>query len=175
MLTFLFDQYKENIMGQYKLRLATIYIFILGILCLVGAALTVPTYILLEARLTTANLEKNTALPGENTGSIEKEITAIKRRITTIEIDSAEIPIATILERIMSKKDSDIRIDGISLKRNVESGAISITGVAPSRDALVAFSKRLQGEPSFTNVNLPVGSLTRSKDVPFSINIDTKI
>lgn len=175
MLTFLFDEYKENIMGQYKLRLATIYIFLIGILCLVGAALTVPTYILLDARLTSANLEKSATNTTESTDSIEKEITSIKRKITTLEIDSNETPIATILERILSKKDDDIRIDTIALRRNVETGAISILGVAPSRDALVAFSKRLQGESSFTNVNLPVGSLTRNKDVPFSISIDTKI
>lgn len=164
-------------MGQYKSRFAIIYACMLGLLFIVGAALTLPTYVLLDSRLTAAQIEKGpeTDPAAETNISIDSEVSAAKRRIIAIEVDSTEIPIATVLERILSKKGSDIRIDALAIRRNKETDSISITGIAPSRDALVSFSKRLQGEPSFTNVNLPVGSLTRSKDVPFSISIDSKI
>ncbi len=177
MFTFLFDDYRARIMGKYKSRFAIIYAFMLGVLFIFGSVLTIPTYILLESRLSAAKLEDSVIVKtsSETGAPIDSEITAIKRRISVIEIDSAEVPIGTILERILSKKGNDIRIEGIALRRNSERGSISITGVAPSRDSLVALSKRLQGEPSFINVDLPVGSLTRSKDVPFTINIDSKI
>lgn len=177
MFTFLFDEYRAAVKGQYKSRFLIIYACMLGLLFIVGLALTVPTYVLLDSRLTAAEIEKGPeADPATETNfTIDSEVSAIKRRIIAIEVDSTEIPIATVLERILSKKGDDIRIDALSIRRNKETESISITGVAPSRDALVAFSKRLQGEPSFTKVNLPVGSLTRSKDVPFSITIDSKI
>lgn len=177
MLTFLFDQYRKRVMGQYKVRLATIYVSLLGVLFLMGIALTIPTYILLMSKLNAAQIEKKAVAAPENEtlASIETEVGLIREKITLIEDNNAEIPMMAILERLMSQIDQNITLNSLTLRRGTEVGAITLSGVAKSRDALVSFEKRLRGELSFKNVNLPVGSLTKSKDVPFSITIDAKI
>ena len=177
MLTFLFDQYKKRVLSEYRVRLATIYASLLVVIFLMGTALTVPTYILLMSKLSAAQIEKNAATTpaDEKSKTIEDEVMSIRDKIALIEDNSAEIPIINVIEKLISKTDSSIIINSLSLKRKTDSGAITLLGVAKSRDALVSFEKRLRSEMTFSSVNLPVGSLAKSKDVPFSITIDTKI
>jgi hypothetical protein len=176
MLTFLYGEYRDMVMRRYKLRLAAIHLGLLTIVFLIGTALSIPVYVLLESKLSATKLEQGTPIvAGEKPDTIQNEVAAIKEKLSLISKDNSEIPLTSVIEKLLSKKTEDIIFYSISLKRNAEMGTITIGGIASTRDALVAFSKRLQGEPSFSGVNLPVGSLTKSKDVPFNIAIDSKI
>lgn len=177
MFTFLFDEYRKNIKREYKIRLAVIYLSIAGVLFFMGTILSIPTFIILKSRLDLATLEKesSTGVTQDDTKAIQKEALAIKAKISVIEEDNADIPLVHTIEKILSKTENDILITSISLKKKTEKGSITIAGIAKTRDALVAFTKRLKSEPSFGDPTLPLGSLTKSKDVPFSLSIDSKI
>lgn len=177
MLTFLFDQYQKAVLKQYRLRLYTIYLGLGSILLLIGITLTIPTYILLTTRLKATELDKTTAEKTIDTDAVtlDTEIKTLNDKISLIESNNKDLPMIIVLEKLLTKKDSDIRITSISIKRQNETGAIALGGVATTRDALVAFEKLLKSETLFSNVNLPVGSLVKSKDIPFAININAKI
>jgi Tfp pilus assembly protein PilN len=178
MFTFLFGDYRRKIKRDYRFRLLAIRLSLLVVLLASGLALSIPTYVILDSKLNAALLEKtaiSNVTVGSESGTVKNDVSSIRRKLEIIKTDNEEIPISAILERIMSKRTVGIRINSISLKRKTEAGSIMLAGIAETRDGLVVFSKNLQSDETFTNVNLPVSSLTRNKDVPFSIIIDSKI
>lgn len=177
MLTFLFDQYKSTVLKQYRLRLYTIYLGLGSVLIIVGIALTIPTYVLLTSKFKAAELEKSVAEKtiDEDALKLDKDIQALRNKITLIETSDEELPIILVLEKLLSKRDNQIAVVSISLIRQNEIGKITLGGIASTREALVALEKSLKAEPMFSKVDLPVGSLAKNKDIPFSIAIDANI
>ena len=176
MLTFLLDEYKEKVLKDYHLRLWALHFGLFTLVLLSGAALAVPQFAILQSKRDAVLLEKSassSAATGE-TEAIKDEVRAIKEKLLVIKESSGKEPIALVLERALAKKGSGIVITSINLVRGGTPGAITLSGIASSRDALVAFSKRLQAEPAFSNATLPVSSLAKNKDIPFSIAIDSK-
>ena len=69
-----------------------------------------------------------------------------------------------------------MRLNSISLSKNQtskEKGSttVLISGVASNRDSLVTFSTLLKESKLFADVLVPVSSLTKDKNLPFSMNI----
>jgi hypothetical protein len=178
MLTFLPEEYKGRILRQYRLRLASIYLLLASGVLLVGCALFVPSYAFLDSKRDAALLEKSAlSSAGADATALEAEVAAIKEKIRVIEDVSAEPSVASILEHVLDKRSTGISITALSLRRTPggAGSAIVVSGTASTRDLLVAFSKSLQGDLSFTKIDLPVSSLAKSKDIPFSIAITSKI
>ncbi len=175
MFTFLPEEYKKQALKEYRFRLFALYLGLMCVFCILGSAFALPTFSLVQATRESATLERETLLKSftEDPIALEKEVRALNSKIEIIKTTSENKSLTSVIERILAQKNDTIKIQTISLRRNKEKGSITIGGTAGSRDALVAFSKRLQGEPSFAGINLPVGSLTKNKDIPFNISIDS--
>jgi hypothetical protein len=176
MFTFLIDHFKASTVRLYRLRLLSIHFGLLVVVLLTGVALAVPTYAFLNTKRDAALIEKNSPVvpTKDDPSSIESDVQSLKEKIDIIKAANGELPIVSVLDRILSRRIEGITITSFSLKRNTETGSITINGIASSRENLVDFSKTLDEEPAFTNVNLPVDSLAKSKNVPFTIIIDSK-
>ena len=175
MLTFLLDEYKDKAAKAYHLRLWSLYLGLFTLVLSIGFALAIPEFAILRSKRSAALLEKAAASsPKDASKPIASEVKAIKDKVAVIKDISSKQPMAAILERALALRGSGIAITSISLTRGGQPGAIAIGGTASTRDSLVAFSKRLQNEPSFSNASLPVSSLAKNKDIPFSISIDSK-
>jgi Tfp pilus assembly protein PilN len=173
MFTFLPEDHKDRVVRTYRLKLIVVYIGLSCVLFATGFVLAIPSYAILLAKRQSALVEGDaTARAAES--SIADEVKILKEEIALAKTTSEQVPIATLLDKILSRQSSSILISNITIKRGADAGTISITGRASSRDALVAFSKSLQGEPTFTKVDLPVGSLAKSKDIPWMISISSK-
>ncbi len=73
---------------------------------------------------------------------------------------------------IIKNKIPTIHINEILYKFTDKSNsAITLSGVSLTRDALVAFVKKLQSSGSFKSVNLPVSNFTKDKDINFSLSM----
>ncbi len=169
--TFLPSPYQENIIRTYHIRLATILVSLFCLFSMVGILLALPDFTLSQARKQNADielslLEKNLK---EDPKNLEEEIRTINKKVEIVTNLTEHTPMLVVLDRILSHKIADIQISSLNLKRSSGSGAITITGVAKTRDALVSFNKKLQTEPSFSKITLPVGNLARSKDIPFNM------
>lgn len=174
MFTFLTEEYKNRAVKAYRLRLALVYVGLSCALFATGFVLAIPSYAILYAKRNTALLEERAISAGNADKTIADEVKVLKEEIAVATRASQQAPVAAIFDKILSRQASNILISGITLKRGTESGTITLEGKATSRDSLVAFSKALQGEPSFTEVDLPVGSLAKSKDIPWTILITSK-
>jgi hypothetical protein len=173
MFTFLPEEYKDRAVRKYHLKLVIVYIGLSCVLFATGFVFAIPSYAILFAKRNAALTEKQT-MSASADRSIADEVKILKEEIALAASASQQVPVARIFDKILSRQTPGILISGISIKRGEETGTITLEGKATSRDVLVVFSKALQGEPSFTNVDLPVGSLAKSKDIPWAILITTK-
>lgn len=174
MFTFLPEEYKDRVVRKYHLKLVLVYIGLSCVLFATGFALAIPSYAILLAKKNAALLQEQTMSAGADR-SISLEVKILKEEIAAAASMSQQAPLASIFDRILSRQTPSVFISGISIKRGAEAGTITLEGKATSRDALVAFSKALQGEPAFSKVDLPVGSLAKSKDIPWTIVITSKL
>lgn len=174
MLTFLLDSYKSKVLKAYRMRLATLYLSLLSLVFLTGFALAIPQYAILNSKREV--LQNTHAINTKNVevDEIKSEVNSIKSKLSIIKENGSQAPIISILEKVLSKRGSGISITALDLSRGGGPASIRIEGTADTRDALVAFSKRLQEEPSFSNAVLPVKDLAKNKDIRFSITVDSK-
>jgi hypothetical protein len=176
MLTFLLNEYRDKMLREYRLRLSCLYLAFLGVIFLVGGVLSLPQYAALWSQKNGARIEKEAAqkATGQETGATSVEVKEIKSKLWAINENKDVEPVLPILETLLSKKVPGIAITTITLARKAAKGGIKVSGVAANREALVTFSKNLQSEPKYANAGLPVSSLAKNKDIPFTISIDSK-
>ena len=173
MFTFLPDDYKKDAVKEYRLRLASVCLMLVCIFFVLGATLALPTFTLLRTEKAIAIAERDLILKNlnENPETLGKEISALNAKIKFIVETTDTHSMISILERVLTQSGNGISIQSLSLKRATAASTISIGGIASSRDSLVTFSKRLQGEPSFSRADVPVGSFAKNKDIPFNLSI----
>lgn len=173
MFTFLPDNYKNQAVKEYRLRLVALYLCLACIFLISGATSALPTFAIIQAEKSALTEERDSIIKNlkENPETLEKEVSSLNRKIDTLTSTLTSKSIIQILESVLSEKRDGIVIQSISLKRGGENGTITIGGVASSRDTLVAFSKRLESKPLFSHTDLPVGSFTKNKNIPFTISI----
>ena len=86
------------------------------------------------------------------------------------------IPSADFLSKVINFLPEKVALNTISFSRNKsyksKNGVvILVSGTALDRDSLVSFSTLLKESNLFSAVEVPVSSLTKDKNLPFSMNI----
>ncbi|HEU5114157.1 MAG TPA: PilN domain-containing protein [Candidatus Paceibacterota bacterium] len=175
MFTFLPNPYKSEVAREYRKRVFTVAFALLALLAFSAAVLSAPSYIILSVKRSAASLssEKSVAQDAASNAGLETKIKDIKAKIALLKGISGAKPLVSVLAKTNARLTSGISITGMTFKRDTDPGSIVLSGSAATRDDLVAFSKSLQGEPSFKNVSLPVSALAKSKNIGFTITIDS--
>jgi len=74
--------------------------------------------------------------------------------------------------RIAKDREAGVRVTGLSyVREGTGTSTLGVTGIAATREGLIAFTKRLEGEKMFTSVHLPIANLTLDKDIDFSLSV----
>ena len=168
---------KQELRKQALLRAGIVFFVAVTILFLAGAALLVPSVFLVVAqekniREGIAFLEKNTPILKDKGGLLEATRAVERKRIILQKNDS--LALSPRISATLARKTFGVRVTGLLYekteeKKGVELEKFIVEGVSSSRDALVSFAKALEDDAFFENVELPVGNLVQSKDIPFSL------
>ncbi len=77
-----------------------------------------------------------------------------------------------IFSKIVENKSADIHITGISFV-SAPDGSISaeVSGVSATRESLIQFLKKLDGQNVFQKVDLPVSNFVKNKDLDFDFSL----
>ena len=159
----------------YFLRLAVVAVLLLSGVTVVHGVLLLPSYMYLrnqvgERAASLATLTTTLA------GSEEKEIST---RVAALSQDSAHlarlssVPKASAAVRaIAALPRSGIRLTGFSFAPK-ESGvaAMSVSGVATTREALRIFEQSLADQPFVTSADLPISAYAKERDISFTISL----
>lgn len=85
------------------------------------------------------------------------------------------LSLTAAIKKIAERKPVGVRIVGLVYQPQETatnlSAKLSLNGVSSSREAIVEFVKKLQQEPSFSSVNVPVSDFAKDRDIEFSLTL----
>lgn len=174
MFTFLPKTNRVELEKEYRKRVVVVALGLVALLMLIAMILAMPAFVtlLVKGKDARAALKGNPDTDVSSNALMEARVTDIRAKTDLLK-QMVDVPsLVSVIERINGRLVNGISLNSITLKRS-GTGSIVISGIASTRDALVAFSKSLQGELSFSNISLPVSTLAKSKDIAFSISVDS--
>lgn len=167
MHNLLADKERREVTIDYFLRLAAACFFGFGFVAVAGMLLLLPSYGYLSARGDAANATPSSALADkirfeEASLELAKEMLAL---VPTQGNVAGSVVIGRVRAAAISAKGVDLLFVGYQT-----SGAVSVRGVARTRDALIAFGKALRADPMLTSITVPVELLAKSRDISFELS-----
>lgn len=158
---------------EYYIRLVSLALLSLAVVCFSSAAFLVPSY--LSARIErSATLERHVLLT-QKTASDTSALSA--SLLTTTDLLSAarrpNLDGMALLAQVLSGKGSRIQLTRIAFDTR-DVARFSVSGIAQSREALLQFRDALRSRPEFTAVELPISNLAKATDIEFSMAITIK-
>lgn len=168
MFTIITEQYEKMLRRDYRLRLASVVLFALSIICVVGIVSLIPSYILSNDQYTSADRDLQALRTRrEESGVVkqEKEIFVSRDLINKVNAHVSPVYLSGIVEALVAERSSGISITQMT----VDMGAVSFGGVARDRESLVAFKRNLEQSGRFIKVELPLSDLAKSRNINFSI------
>lgn len=155
---------------EYLLRVASMYCFILGGVFVASAALMIPTYVLTSAQLNAVrsdNSENQETTQAFSRAS--EEIKTASAMLSQLRISQTSVVYSTLIEEIVRNAPSGIAFT--TFQGRPEEGAITIQGLASTRNALASFKNALEASPMFEKADIPISDLARDTNLPFVITV----
>lgn len=168
---------KDDLKKGLKLRFVIMASLLSAGAFLIGFVMLVPSYLLSSGYFGGSASDD---LSRSNEDESIKELLSLP-----VEIDAKlgffrssvkNISVADYLSRIVEALPPGVKLKSLSFSRsqNFEDKIgtlISVSGQAANRDSLISFSNSLRSLGLFSAVEVPVSSLTKDRDLPFSIDI----
>lgn len=175
MLNILSTTEKKKVLVEYRLRLAVVSVSAVGVLVLASLALLIPPYLLALSKYNAANEQLSALEAKYGDTKKEKEIAAqirdINTKIALLSSASTNTRLSPpqVISDILTKKNSAIKIIGITYDSATNQERIVLTGTAVDRDSLANFVEVLKKDSTFTSITLPISSYVKSENIDFSL------
>ena len=114
-----------------------------------------------------AEADRLLALPRAANNSADGLNQALTLLSNAAQIQQRWTPTAPILLQLLSTAPAGIQLTSLTYSKQLNS--VHIQGVASQRDSILDFTKNLESNPIVTTVNLPIETLTKQTEIPFSI------
>lgn len=138
-------------------------------LCLLAAALTLPTGILLERYEESMSTESNLATElVERREEVEGDLNQTRVILDHLAKDTPTRGFSTLIADIDKLAEEEVTLTHFNFD---DKEKLILSGIAVSRASLSNFRSRLEAHREFKKVELPLSSLVKDNDVPFSITI----
>ncbi len=175
MFNLLPQKNKKSIKQEYKVRLVSVFLASLIAVEIIFLSTLFPSYVLsvidhadLSKRLESL---KDTGLL-ENTDEVRGKIEEINKNIELLKPAPSNLFFNVLVSDLLSQSGSGIDLKGINYSQTSPANfEINLSGVASTRESLVAFVDRLESEEIFSSVDLPVSNLAQSNNINFSLYI----
>jgi len=165
-------EYKDNITTEYRFRLAAVGFLLFGIGLAISAGFLVPSYLLLNADLSTTRDQiaaVQETFREDGGGGYTKIISDTKRQMEALAQEERDVTIGAMFQSVLQNKNQGIALTRFSYKQRDD--VLSVSGVANTRQSLLSFEEALAQSDQFTNVNLPVSSLANQTNISFSLDL----
>ncbi|MFA6078012.1 MAG: PilN domain-containing protein [Candidatus Paceibacterota bacterium] len=177
MINLIPKEEKIQITEEYRRRLLVVFFLLLLCTGAIAILLSLPTYILFESKYKTVldslDVAKHLSLERRD-AETELAVRDLNDRVSVILSPVQKRSVVEIVSVVVSKKVDGVYIQRISYDAAQNSGNVSISGVALSRDKALSFVKALESAQIFSKIDLPVGSLVKEKNLDFIISATLK-
>jgi len=181
MINLLPDSDKKNNDQEYRLRRMALVVFLLIVVVLSSMAFMTPSYVLSRYR---ASGEKDglanqtSESQGGNEKDLEFQINTAKNLTTLLKPDVYTKP-SEIINFIAKDKTENNTISAINYNRVLNAKAsstvvsVGVSGLAKTRQSLVAFTEALGRETGIEKVDVPVSNFAKDSNINFTFTIVT--
>jgi len=173
--TFLPNSEKGSLVREYRVRALIVLIFFISVSLVVGIASLFPAYIYssIEERIhlrQVADLQKTS--DDATVTAIQKQLLASSALLNTVSSNINSNIYAKVVSSIVALR-GNIVLTSFALEHpSANTVTAVVSGVAGTRDDLLAFKARLQSLPGKTSVDLPLSTLAQDSKISFSIQIN---
>lgn len=165
----------RSVTTEYRIRLVATTLFMLAAGLSIALILLIPSYLLASHRKNVvaenlAVLDKDTEASVREKGELEKILRGADSILAILAGKREPLrPSVRVIERIVSHKTPNIKLQKIFYDAHESGGTLSLRGIAANRQALVSFADALKRDSSFFDVNLPVSNLVKEREADFTI------
>lgn len=164
---------KRSVRNEYYLRAVAIALTLVFITVVFGVAELLPSYFYssVSERIAQNEFESLQAEVAEDTESLN-ELERTEALLSFIsERESERHPTTSIVDEALDAKPENVEVNKLSFERSSGETVFVVSGVAPTRSDLIAFSDGLDQQPNFTSTNVPAEQLAQTTNIEFSIRI----
>ncbi|MBX4198488.1 hypothetical protein KW782_04125 [Candidatus Parcubacteria bacterium] len=177
MINLLPKDQRVGIRKEYHLRvLATLLVMFLA-LAGIAVALLAPSYVLtVYKRKAAEGMYIRTSNEAEKKYiELNAHLTKVKSTLAAIKPNTAQKLLTSIIPLITKHQLDQIDITTIDYAQTKgDSFAVTVRGIAKSRQGLINFAKALESEPGIAPIELPVSTLAKDANIDFSFVIKNK-
>jgi hypothetical protein len=177
MTNLLPEEYKNKIHREYRLRYyAVISLFVffaigISVFVLVPNAFTAGTeyFLARQAETQIINPEDEKRVKDMNA-----ELLLFRETLGVLDPKKEVTPVllSEMMRLVAMQKPAQVSLESFGFVSETEAvKKILLSGLAENRESLVAFSKRLTENKTFTKVDLPISNLSKKQDIEFSITL----
>lgn len=168
---------KEELKKGLKRRFAIVALFLVAASFFSGFIMLLPTYFITRNHFS-LGVALGASVQVEDEESIKNILKLPGEIDSKLKFFQSNVPnggAIDYLSKIISFLPEKVKLTSISFSKSQSKGKsgiiVLVSGVAADRDSLVSFSNLLKGSGKFSLIDVPVSSLTKEKDLPFSMNI----
>lgn len=158
---------------EYYMRLMALSGVALAMVLLSSAAFLIPSYLFarIERDAALATFERLKSALDEGAANDSR---ALSRTAELLEVANKDAARAVPqLREILRAQPGGVALSRVAFEVR-EQPQFSVSGVAQTREVLLAFRDTLRESETFENVELPIGSLAKAVDIEFSLTIVVK-
>ena len=177
MINLIPNEKKKKGVREFYFRFFVVFFFVLGFLVLISFIVFLPSYFIssVKKNFTDNQLTVQKAEPIlEVDQKVFSQISDMNRKLALVEsIQKNKYIISTkVINEVVFKKTSNIKINQISYKNNPTSGKIiNVRGTAESREQLLLFRRAFENDVGFKKVDLPISNFVKGSDISFSLSL----
>ncbi|HEY4479880.1 MAG TPA: hypothetical protein VJB58_00200 [Candidatus Paceibacterota bacterium] len=171
---------KDAIRHGLKLRFIIVANVFISVSMIIGTIMLLPPFFLTKVQFDNAVSDNSSTRveDAELTKSYLLIPNEIESKLELMGEAMTKTSALDVFSKIVSPISSEITLKSITFRRQAEKSkqnmSVVISGISKDRESLVDFSDALNKLEGFESVEVPVGSFTKDRDVPFSMNLTIK-
>lgn len=167
---------KKALHHEYHVRLSIVFLWTLSVVGVIGITALFPAFMYASVEEVSAlnTVSSSTKQPhAAEVSHFKTELTLSKNTANSVlaGISTSTLTISDVIASVVAVRGQN-SISMIAINRTTSGKAlITIEGIAPTRNMLLAFKESIQAALSDATVDLPLEQLTQVKNVKFSIKV----
>jgi hypothetical protein len=169
---------KEALKKNLKLRFLILALSLLSISFLLGLIMILPSYFLALGNFSKISSE-NSLSTLKNDDSVKMILNLpqeIDSKLKLLQSNGKAVSVTNTVSNIIKYLPAGVKLNSVSFAKNQnykdkDGTVVMVSGIASDRDSLVSFASSLRESGLFSDVEVPVSSLTKGRNLPFSMNI----
>ena len=175
--TLLPEDEMKRLRREYRMRFFIVLLFFISCALFIGIVSLLPSYILStnkENRALAQAQEVQKKREASGADQVEKDLVKAQTIARKILAENTSFYYSDIIQHILSHRSNKITVTSFEASRDTGTSTpvrVIIQGKAVSREGLTTFKSVLERDSFFTQVELPVSDLAKSKDISFSMRL----